>query len=593
MKRIARLVYIKILFFQSFLIFGQSYAERIEWVTTFGGIQNESIDHVLICPNNDIIVIGTFSDSLFFKSGSNNVDTLICENEFEDVFIVKFKSHGTFLWATSLAHGSESFDWWLFPSVDSDGNLFLGGTFIGGITIAKNKHNEAIFNSPEVNSLDIFLTRILDDGEMDWAIKLGDEEQEQLWDIASDSEGSVYLTGRFWGNSTVLPGGMNDDIILTGNETAYSIFTTKFDNNGDIYWANKILNEYDMLSYSIAVSKSGKVSIAGYFSNDIIFNSESNIDTLSVNGNTDIFIASYDSNGDYLWSVSEGGSDYDMAMDLAFDSQENIIVTGYFQRMIIMASLDTLHSNNSMFEDYDDILLAKYDLDGNYLWSVAEGGPLHDGGERIQIFKNDKILLSGYYWNEATFSKGKNNTKTISNIADTSSHFAAKYTPDGILFWVADVDSSFSTFNTNLAIDSSENIIRAGQYYGDINLQSEENSVPISSYGGVDLYLAKFSNSISSITDDNISVTNFKLNQNFPNPFNPVTKITFSISKSVLTNLTVYNSLGQKVKTLLNEHKNIGNHQIEFDASSLSSGVYFYRLLAGSFLQVKKMLLIK
>ena len=123
-------------------MFTPIYAEQIEWVRTFGGIKNENIDHILLCPNNDIIVIGTFSDSLFFRSGSKNVDTLICDNQYEDVFIVKFRSHGTFLWATSLAHGPQYFDWWLYPSVDSDGNLFLGGTFIGEMTVAKNENKE-------------------------------------------------------------------------------------------------------------------------------------------------------------------------------------------------------------------------------------------------------------------------------------------------------------------------------------------------------------------------------------------------------------------------------------------------------------------
>jgi rhamnogalacturonan endolyase len=85
----------------------------------------------------------------------------------------------------------------------------------------------------------------------------------------------------------------------------------------------------------------------------------------------------------------------------------------------------------------------------------------------------------------------------------------------------------------------------------------------------------------------------YYLEQNYPNPFNPVTRITFSISKSALTNLTIYNSLGQEVKTLLNEYMTTGHHQIEFDGSALPSGVYFYQLRSDSFLQVKKMLLIK
>ena len=583
---------------QLFVSFHITQAEQIDWVTTFGGIKNEHISHVLVCPNNDIIVIGTFSDSLIFKSDSNNLDTLICENKYEDVFIAKFRSHGHFLWATSLSHGLRSFDWWLHPSVDQEGNLLLGGTFIGEILIGKDSANGIHFISPEINSLDIFLTRILDDGQIDWAIKLGDEDQEQLWDIDTDDEGSVYLTGRFWKNSIFLPGGMNDDIILTSDGSSFSIFNVKYDKNGNLYWADKILNEYDMLGHSIAVSKSGKVSIAGYFSESIILSSELNSDTLYSKGLTDIFVATYDTNGNYLWSISEGGSAYDMANDLEYDNQENVIVTGSFQGIMIMDSRDTLRSDNSIFEEYDDIFIAKYNSGGNYLWSDAAGGGLLDRGERIQIFKNDKILLSGFYWNEATFSKGKKNSKTISNIADTSSHFAAKYTSDGILYWVADVDSLFQTFNTNLAIDSTENMIRAGEYYGDIDLQSEENSIPVSSNGGSDIYLARFISNITSIPENGKVMSNFILYQNYPNPFNPRTTISYTLPTASDVRLSIYDILGQKIKTIVGKRQTAGTYEIRWDgrnekAENVASGIYLYSLKVNEHIITKKMVLLR
>jgi hypothetical protein len=87
--------------------------------------------------------------------------------------------------------------------------------------------------------------------------------------------------------------------------------------------------------------------------------------------------------------------------------------------------------------------------------------------------------------------------------------------------------------------------------------------------------------------------TSFSLSQNYPNPFNPTTTIKFSIPQSGLVNLAVYNILGEQVKTLINEERPAGNHSIQFNASNLSSGIYFYRLQAGSFVQTKKMLMIK
>lgn len=85
----------------------------------------------------------------------------------------------------------------------------------------------------------------------------------------------------------------------------------------------------------------------------------------------------------------------------------------------------------------------------------------------------------------------------------------------------------------------------------------------------------------------------FSLNQNYPNPFNPSTVISYNVAKSAHVNISVYNMLGQKVATLVNETQNAGSKQVRFDAQNFTSGVYIYRIEAGSFIDSKRMVLIK
>jgi Secretion system C-terminal sorting domain len=86
---------------------------------------------------------------------------------------------------------------------------------------------------------------------------------------------------------------------------------------------------------------------------------------------------------------------------------------------------------------------------------------------------------------------------------------------------------------------------------------------------------------------------NFYLGQNYPNPFNPSTTISFSIPEEDFVSLKVFNSLGEEVATLVNEIKPSGKYSVSFDASNLTSGVYFYKIKAGKFIGTKKMILIK
>ena len=89
------------------------------------------------------------------------------------------------------------------------------------------------------------------------------------------------------------------------------------------------------------------------------------------------------------------------------------------------------------------------------------------------------------------------------------------------------------------------------------------------------------------------SVDNYSLEQNFPNPFNPTTTIGYVLQEKGNAKLTLLNSLGEEIAVLVNQEQDKGYHKIEFDGSRLASGVYFYKLNAGTFIDTKKMILLR
>ncbi len=117
------------------------------------------------------------------------------------------------------------------------------------------------------------------------------------------------------------------------------------------------------------------------------------------------------------------------------------------------------------------------------------------------------------------------------------------------------------------------------------------------SFGNYKLIPRKNDDFVGFVTDVKPEVSTkpvtYSLNQNYPNPFNPTTIISYSIPKAGFVTLKIYNILGQEVTTLVNQTQSAGSYKFNFNASSLSSGIYFYRLTSGNYTQIKKMILLK
>jgi len=196
--------------------------------------------------------------------------------------------------------------------------------------------------------------------------------------------------------------------------------------------------------------------------------------------------------------------------------------------------------------------------------------------------------------------------------------------PDSIFFESIGVgDSSTTTINL---VSNSAKSINITSFYGSDSAYSVVTTVPFTlpAYGTVPLeikfkpyeegyfkdvlhirsdnensrvaqlmILAGRTDSTISFVDNQTLIIDYRLEQNYPNPFNPVTTIQYQIPVTERVTLKIYDVLGVEVETLVNEEKSAGSYKIEFDASQLPSGIYFYRIEIGDFHNVKKMILLK
>jgi hypothetical protein len=156
---------------------------------------------------------------------------------------------------------------------------------------------------------------------------------------------------------------------------------------------------------------------------------------------------------------------------------------------------------------------------------------------------------------------------------------------NNFLITIADINNIATTSNVISGLTSGST------YYWRVRAL---NSIGISNWTGNFIFTTQQLPSIPTLVESNFKIPiQFVLMQNYPNPFNPSTIINYSISKFCFVNINVYDVSGKEASTLVNENKPAGNYFIQFKASNLVSGVYFYRMTAGDFVQTKKLILLK
>ena len=173
------------------------------------------------------------------------------------------------------------------------------------------------------------------------------------------------------------------------------------------------------------------------------------------------------------------------------------------------------------------------------------------------------------------------------------------------LNWKTETEVSNYGFEVERQVLSSQSSVDKYEKIGFVNGNGNSNSPKNYSFEDDGLLPAKYFYRLKQIDNDGQfeysktievdfnSPKIFGLSQNYPNPFNPKTTIRFSLPESGNIRLTLFNPIGQEVKTIVNEYKESGTHTINFDGSELNSGMYIYKLESGSFIQTKKMILLK
>ncbi len=359
-----------------------------------------------------------------------------------------------------------------------------------------------------------------------------------LWLIKTNSLGDTIWTKTYGGDyrddGTSVQQTIDGGYIITGSTRSifppdYFMWLIKTDSLGDLQWSK---NYSDGFGSSVKQTLDGGYILSG--------------STPDYEGYQVAWLLKTDSLGVVIWSktYSRGwGSSVQQTSDSGY------IVTGIIEKGL---------SN-------DDVLLIKTDSSGDTLWTKTYGEEEFDNwGRSVQQCTDGGYIITG---------------STQSPIGETGDLWLLKTDSSGDTIWTRTFggpapDAGYSVQQT---IQGGYIITGFTESYG---------------MGGADVWLINYPEPPVGVIDD-VLVDNFILEQNYPNPFNPSTSIKYQISELSFIIIKVYDVLGKEVATLINDEKPSGSYEIEFDAIGLPSGIYFYRLQASSFIETKKMVLIR
>ena len=405
--------------------------------------------------------------------------------------------------------------------------------------------------------------------DWEWAKSVGGLSDDVSRSIATAPDGNVYITGSFLGSNITF-----GSIMLNSNGFR-NFFLVKYDSDGNVIWAKSAGgNNYDY-SCNVATDNSGNVYITGYFrSPSVTFGST----ILTNNGNTDIFLAKYSSDGDVLWAKSAGEDSYEHSYGLTTDTSDNIYITGDFRSTNITFGTVTLTNSNGG----NDIFLAKYDTNGDILWAKNAGINGEDGGNDVTCDLLNNVYLTGQFRSDSIVFDS-----TVLNNSGSDDIFLVKYKSDGNVLWAKKAGNTDSDIGKSVAADTSGNVYLTG-YFESNNISFGAINLTINGtygYPNTDVFIAKYApsgtvlwakNAGNSGTDKAIDITtNISNNIFISGNFNS-SSITFG--STVLTNNGGYDMFVVKYASTGNVvwAKSVGNDQEESSNGIAANALNLY-----------------
>lgn len=407
------------------------------WFATYiSGNLDEFPENVVLDHEGDSYVVG-------YTNSVNNIATAgTFQGTFQavyDVFLVKYRPDGTKLWGTYL--GSDSFD-------RAYGLFYKNGfVYLCGNSFSQNFATPGVHQTINMNGDDAFLAKFDLEGNRIWTTYYGGEAHDFASSVVVNNSNEIYITGHTLSYSNIATANAHTESFF-GISAA---FLAKFSSQGQLIWGTYYGSSFDE-GYGIALDSDEHVVFSGYSSSSNGIASPGSQQTSNAGG-FDAFLTKFTPTGSRLWGTYFGGPADDKGYAVCIDAADNIYMVGN------TSSLSGISSGTGFqlqAGSIDDGFIAKYNANGNRLWSSYVGGSEAEYINAVSLYFDQSVVIAGQTQSNANIAT---NGALQANLAGQYDAFMMKISPSGALEWGTYFGGTQSDEFTGLAIDASNGFI--------------------------------------------------------------------------------------------------------------------------------------
>lgn len=371
--------------------------------------------------------------------------------------------------------------------------LYIAGRFRGTIDLDPTDIVESYTAQGSSNEYDFFLSKYDLQGNYYQSYVIGGVRDDDIKLLKVDPNGGFYISGRFKDTVDFDPTATVED--HSSNNTTEDAYISKYNSDGNYLWTKTLsCNGHDYIN-DIKFDSQANIYTVGAFENTCDLDMTTGVDNhTSVSSSPDVYISKYDSDFNYVWSKSVGGSGQDSVFSLDIDSDNNVYYTGYFNDTVDFDPGPS-EDNHATLGTYNTFV-SKLDSDGNYVWTKSLSSTSVNYTTSLRV-SQDHFYIYGKYFNTVDFDPSLGVTNYTSN--GGYDIFFSKYDLDGNHIWTNAFGSSTNDSPIYMTIGQNGGFYLTG--YAGYNASSSDTidfnprGTPdvLSIRGGSDIFLQKLS----------------------------------------------------------------------------------------------------